>query len=1310
MNCSPEENYIQLNSKLKNKEALFDFKGEDMTIEEFENRLNIVDNLIEKDYANEGLYVKKGTKEVALKTTITKKAKKNKTFVETPSAKFSAEAGVELHKINELLLKAIFNSKLQGKKFDKKNFKYTPSINIGDGIIDKLIQSAEELVQLAFDKQKEIDPTKAPRLYTEFKILDAKEDIGGTGDVLFVYSNLNYSYFDYKNITTNNYKRVKKVLKDGKTVISIENNPINNYDLDYWENQVSEIKRILTNVFELKDAVHTRIIPTMMDLSLKNKKINFIATSMDSDFLMQIPVAKELTGNVKTDLYITNQFAVLKLLHKKLSKTRDITKRDSILERIEKVQNSIKKIQVKGDIQGAILELKFLLLEIHSKGEINDINDPNYMSTADMNSYLEELYIYREIFSSSMLENIDKETNAAERKKLIEDKNKIIGSIVVKIDDLNAKLRERVIDDAFKLGVEAEFDSSGNILTKEENVLRLTFKSASQLGNDNFYFGVLSEMTSRSFIKTEQRLKEVIKEMEKVTSALFKFGKSKGLSKSDTFKLLYDEKTGSLHYELAKEFYEKIKEERSKKNANWFIKNYELKEGAKEKIESWREQEVQKHKHVLETLVLEGEIDEIIADNILTEKMLSWDKKYNVITHEEAWYSDKAVYFIKLKSDVKKQNASKEFNEILNTPELLEYYNVYQDFITEARDALGLSYSEMPNNFIPEIRSDMVDMVFNKGIYSPITHFNEFMSSFKIRDDDYMANIDEVTGKIKRTIPKLFLNRPKDANYNKSFDLSSSMILFMNMALNHKHMSEIEANLLALKSVASMNAVNLDQDPNKPVKTNFMGKVLSIKPEDSQNLKALDAFIDYYLYGIKIQDTGVGGNAQWVKNLQTIKNYISQSTLGLKVSTAAAAYIAPKIGLWIEQSKEQLFSKKELIKANKLFFSDRKKALGIAAFFNMHSESNTMRESRKLSSTMAKKWISMDNLFFMLRKADEKVDQEIAVAMSLHFGLDPVSNRVKQLKNLPEGTKSIYDSLKIDENGDLSIEGMTENQFAQFKKALREGQTRVKGTMSEQDIYYGHTNLLVNMFMQFKSWMPGVAKERLGKINYNTTLDAVTIGRYVAAYDEFKKDANQKFTEYFFTTFITKLGALIIEIGSLGLKKMHVSETRAKRMFEEWKKANPKKTKGVTFEQYKEAKEKQIRAMTMELRIIIGLFLLIVTIGGDDDDKVKDMSWGHRQIYRILNRANTELAFFYNPIETTRILGNASIPSFSMLIQKLGNWSVNTVDEFKDIIYGENYAGDKTDPFYRTFEFFPGGIGVRSFFDTMFEADTDKER
>jgi hypothetical protein len=122
--------------------------------------------------------------------------------------------------------------------------------------------------------------------------------------------------------------------------------------------------------------------------------------------------------------------------------------------------------------------------------------------------------------------------------------------------------------------------------------------------------------------------------------------------------------------------------------------------------------------------------------------------------------------------------------------------------------------------------------------------------------------------------------------------------------------------------------------------------------------------------------------------------------------------------------------------------------------------------------------------------------------------------------------------------------------------------------------------------------------------------------------------------------------------------------------------------------------------MIVELRTILSFIAFIAFLGGggDDGDPPRYMSnWMTRFIYKNLAKANSELTFMWSPKQFAQLVKNP-IPMTSVLTD-VGKLLGNTLDEGRDVIFGENNKADKAPAFFYTIQMAYGGNQLARFFE-----------
>ena len=403
-----------------------------------------------------------------------------------------------------------------------------------------------------------------------------------------------------------------------------------------------------------------------------------------------------------------------------------------------------------------------------------------------------------------------------------------------------------------------------------------------------------------------------------------------------------------------------------------------------------------------------------------------------------------------------------------------------------------------------------------------------------------------------------------------------------------------------------------------------------------------------------------------------------------------------------------------------MWATDRSKYTAITKYFDIHVEDMSYRKALELTSKKSVEWLNSRSLFSPLRKADENIDNHVLVSMAQNYGFDTrpgQEGNLRRLANLPKGTKSIADSFKVNEQtGEISIKEITQSGYIAFRNAARATSVSIKGALSEEDTNYANLNIWLNLFMQFKTWMPGLYKERFGTLYFDENVDAARYGRYQAVFSEFQYEDGMGVVKFIANIVIPKLTNLSFDIVTFGLSNKagisRVNEARARVYYNKWSMENQEEARkmakadpeGDGFNTFMEIKHAQIRAALVEARVILGFMALLAFLGaeGDDDEPRYMKTWLGRTLYKILNRAHSEVVFALSPADFARLVANP-LPLAGILNDVIKTLR-NTVDVGYHAITGTDDPYDRTPFMYYTSQWIIGKSQLRRLVE-MYEQD-----
>ena len=1258
-----------------------------------------------------------------------------------------AEVGSFIHLMAEKIVQAIEAGKdvnLLKKEFMSAKYGF----GLKDAHFDALHKGVKDIVDQVYAKQAEINKRLGTdgkvKIITEQIVVDPTKDVAGSIDLLAVYSDNSASIFDFKSMMpASRYKKGTKIVEEFVPF----------YKIDSFKLQQFQYKRILQDVYGIKKVRQTRIVPIQLELSklanakeghLYSNKIAKIAIGETQDeFLEQIALGFEDTGYAGINELLTKNLETVKRLKEKQNKV-GLRKNEwnNIQKSIDSLEKANSSIVLKGDFRDfyshiVTAERTFMARRYEEEFNEDGSANPNFLSNGELSDIINEFKVYTQNmkFTLELMRDLHKKDNKKEYERLNSLINKsqgFIERVKVEAEEMVSSRGLDNVEDKYK-------DEYGRLIpTKEEGFWTKIFGNLSEYTHP--IFREFRRLKDIALNRKRIDIKRTIAELEEKQMALFSWAKSQGMSKQQAYDMMINKKTGNLVAQLSDEFWAKAEKAKADKDLAWMKEHYELRDNAgykakyEEKLNDKKES-LKAQYHDLQDWVQDGEVIHTAKyhKKMYDMALKTWIRENNLLDPKgEAWFNSKVRYDINLKEEVRERYLSEGYKKIRQHKPLIEFYDMYIEKNKQFREMLGLRYGKMPNNFIPNIRKEMVEKLTDptaNGKLNVANSINEMIDSLSVREEDVYLKARDSDGGTIKNIPMLFVNKFKDADGNnishteKSYDLGKSLVLFSDMAYNYKYMQEIEGQVFALQQTLGNSSQILTTASGKEMKDGAFNKVLTnIRPDTDIN-KIFNKFVDFYLYGIKYgeKDTSfeiAGKNISTKKAVLTLKNYFSMKSLGFATLPAGAAYIQGRTGLYLEAVKGVAFTKAQKMETFTDHLKEKGKWEALAHYFEPHTEDLTYRESLAKSGSKLVQHVNSRTLFTPLRKADENIDNFLTVAMSKNYGVDKNGN-IKRLENLEKGAKSIWELTSYNEKtGKIKVEGLTESAFIGFRNAVKTTSVKIKGAMSSDDINQIELNLAANVMMQFKSWMPGVLKERFGTLRYNEMIDSVDYGRYRAYMSEYDYITGQGMLHWMGTTVLPNLGKLIIDLGTFGLMPetvlKPVNEERAKTHYAKWAIENPTEAARLEeisdlsgYEQFLKIKKAQMRTLMNEMRIVFTVMAMIAGLGaaadGLDDEDDGTVAWMLRMTRKLFNKAESELLFTMNPTEFMR-LTKSGIPMMGLLTD-VYKTIANTLDESRDLVFGENSPQDKTGWGHFSSQWVIGVSQMRKIFDMVFESD-----
>jgi len=1233
-----------------------------------------------------------------------------KVMNDSPKSVMQREFGIKLHELSQKVIDAYVNG---GEKAQRPP--WFPQDHWNGYLV-----GIKEVVEQAQGLQNRIDPDGKAIFKTENRVFDPdkKQDMAGSIDLLVIFSDATAARYDWKFV---NYKS-KTDATGEKTYDPDSITPIKerSYNL-----QASEYDRMLRDVYGVKKIRQSRVIPINVQYSYNSKTKKYTLRTVDisnkKEYLNQVPLARE---SITFDAHLNELLTSLQVIRERIS---DRASSDFMNERLQKklktITKQVRALQLNHDITPTIQVAHRIVAAFKSSDGINDPENDNYLNDEELVDMAKHLLLYSKMDEFTFLTQKD---FTPELKREVSDiTTELKHALKAARTMMITRLRDHAKTEEV-LGFTNEDDSlrAQKAITQKQGQFRYLHRF------DQPIMKMLSKAIDNINDTTRINTDELAKEIEVHNKALQAWGKDNGYKGSDILKHIINPNTGNLIGRYTAEFYKKREKASANKDVAWLKANLHV---SAESQRLFDERKTERFKHY----------DIVYKDDAQTLEFVKekWLNRFDP-SREIAW-TNKDNYYLQPKQPSKWESDKWKFMQ--NNKPLKDFYEYHRKKMEEFAEILP---GDIKSNFVANVHKDMIDQLFEQGVFTKAGWKGmaaAFMQSFQVREgDSSLGMVDPETGRKIRKIPILYVDPIMDIggnidNTQKSLNLTKSLLLFGTMAYNHQAASKQEAKVNMMREVLEVTPTFETDTYGNPKYT--AGEPSVIKG-DKQTLQTFDAFVNYYLYGQKLQSLDstlesktlnklnerlskkgvdpktlsnmkVSGNKLW----RSVLTFHSMKTLGLNLVSAAGGFAGALGNTFISGAKQGAYHNNQIIEAMINKAKRDKKHMLLSKFFEVAQENYNYIKADKVSIGTGAKWLTQENAFFLHRVGDEIVDDFTLEAMSKNYGVD-VDGKIKKLSRIKSNPKSLWDIAKV-ADGSIEFPNIPITELNRFRRMVREIAARNKGNSSHENINLIQTHMAGKTMMQFKSWMPAMINERFGDDRYNDILDEIELGRFRIAFGEVFHEGVIKSAQ--------KLAELGLEVMTGGLLKpfskgnskdytFHLQSDMSKHYFAKFLKENSqlleKFSEAELYQMYVETKVEQLRATAAELRVYAltyGFMAAVVALvgGGEGDDEESN---AFRQFLKILDRAQLELGVFLNPNEYASLAKNF-IPIVG-LAQDIMNLGMNTLDELKDIFYEEEGIDWKGPRFKYTLKITPFVKGVADLFmiiDVLDEWDNEDE-
>lgn len=1113
-------------------------------------------------------------------------------------------------------------------------------------------------------------------------VYDPTLNMPGTIDLLAITPSGVVDMYDWK--TMNISKKEKEQFGEPSNVKTAK-----------YEWQLNKYKQVL-NTYGIKKFGKIRYVPieTQFTYDKKSNKFTFKGIDIgkadpeknkDKVYLNPIPVSEEVTGIEQVDKLITQ----LKSLVKDIETKRTLTpiEREKKSMRINLLKRSIRELQLRrhlGTFQ-ASSDIEFKIM----KSRLADKTTP--ISEQEVADILDHLKVFTDL-TSRFAHLYRKDSEVKLDTKAQQALHKIETEAAIIKDQALEKMKEIIVTAANEAGVTKE-----QLDAPQKPIGYMTKMTTAISRIDHPIFRTMWNLINKSKNKVMQESNTLNKDIAEKLTALKEEAKGKGLSGTAIFDIMLDKNNGSLISKFSKDYY-KIRDKKIEEGDVQWIKQNSIvdEEGIKKYLEDQRK--------FIKSYTFSN--DKTMDARIKKEKLEDLETYANLLTSDKAFLNTDSF----VSRFVKPSEAwlSKEYKALKSNKAAFDFYNLFVKKMKEFNQFMPFGQGERwvnPENFLPNVRQDLIEQVMNAGGSSAVkgmgSNFSD-MFDYALNKEAMFGEINEFTGEYQRRVPAYFLKNLPEGQA-KSFDLGMVLGLFGRMAYNYKYMSEVEGTVRNLRNALEDSKEITVDGTGKALRSVFNDKIMS-KVISADTLGLFNDFVNYYVYGVQQKDDyGSFTKKKKIKNPETGEVEVVDTEISYNkiAGTALQTFSAKAIGLnlitgvanlfsavampFIAASGGNFFNKSQWLKAQKLAVKGSldPKVMAILEALDYRGTRGLSDRINSLSVNDLAREVSVDKLFVLLQKADDLVFKTTALSLMQNFGLDK-DGKITRLDRLEKGSKSLLDLVELDDTGKINLAKIVnENELLKFKGKINALVEKMVGMSTRDNVSAWRLTMTGQALMQFRGWIPRTVGARFGGSKYDAELETIERGRYLSF-------INQLWSKQFVSRFGDLVSAVVIGKASKNTKEL------SRNLYIKFITENPELADTVTEEMFYETHIANLRATMTEMLIIAVITMLIMGLGDgweplDDDEKRMK-----RQTLKGLNRVADELTFYLLPTSFQSII-KGGIPAFGLLndIERLLS---QFFGEGKGILLGDEDLKKKNKPLWQTLRMMPGGNTVWNFF------------
>lgn len=585
------------------------------------------------------------------------------------------------------------------------------------------------------------------------------------------------------------------------------------------------------------------------------------------------------------------------------------------------------------------------------------------------------------------------------------------------------------------------------------------------------------------------------------------------------------------------------------------------------------------------------ELEGVVQSEV--DKLSAWGKDNGMKLQEvyDLFIQENAFGTLELtRKYTKNGKTNPAFDKINNTPELLHFYNFYQEVLANAE--YNLPYKVGKFYMINKVKSDLV------------SDLKRVIPTENFLFDSYSSNEELLAD----AVPVMF--RQKIDSDKKSRDLGSGLLEFAAYANNHAELSAaLPETRLLQEQIKYVRKENGEVVPREFISSNGKGKVFG---ENSNAFKMTQIVIDMQLKGEMKKETMKPIPLKFLKIYDKDGNQIgykqiriealvdlglalnSLLRIGLSPITAIANVMFGDMANIIEAVGGKHFTFGELHSASNIFFrqvsytnSDKSSLMHswliklnpLQELADYDLGENLTADKKKISSEKM-----LEKMYAMQKRGELYLQSRTMLAMLIHEGY-----------------------MNADGTNTAKGDAITEKESAELSNKIQKLNAQIHGRYSQREAATLQQMVLFRAAIQFKKWIPAAIEARFGDAKeWDDRLQSATEGRYRSA-----------------SRNIFRSGSVSNTFSNIFLPIISSEKALAKGNM-------------TAVEIY------NMRKNIAEL-IMIGTILLISAgLKGDDDERKKRMRNPFIKLQlTLLNRMSQDLLYFYQPSNLTNMAKNA---------------------------------------------------------------------